>query len=135
MDGMWIQAWEFLLTVGVGLVLAVIFHFHQNSIKHFPVRGVWLWLLDLGVWLVVIPLVFAGLLAINQGEVRFHVFLALLTGGGLYVVYLKPKLNRSIELAALYSVKSIRAVLSALLFPWRLFKSRTGNPPGAGDDE
>lgn len=132
---MWIQAWEFLLTVGVGLILAVIFHFHQNIIRHFPVRGVWLWLFDLGVWLVVIPLVFAGLLAINQGEVRFHVFLALLTGGGLYVVYLRPKLNHSMELAALYTVKSIRAVLSVLLIPWRLLKSRTDNPPGAGDDE
>jgi len=132
---MWIQAWEFLLTVGVGLILAVILHFHQNSIKHFPIRGMWLWLFDLGVWLVVIPLVFAGLLVINQGEVRFHVFLALLTGGGLYMVYLRPRLNRPVELAALYAAKSIRAILSVLVFPWRFFKSGTRNPPGAGDDE
>lgn len=106
---MWIQAWEFLLTVGIGLALAGIFHFHQNVTRQFPIRGVWMWLFDLGVWLVVIPLVFASLLIINQGEVRFYVFLALITGGGLYIVYLRSRFNRPVGLAAFYAAKSVRA--------------------------
>lgn len=131
---MWIQAWEFLLTVGIGLVLAGIFHFHQKNVKHFSIKGVWLWLFDLGVWLVVIPLVFAGLLIINQGEVRFYVLLALLIGGGLYMVYLRPILNRPVEVAALYTVRSIRVVFSVLAIPWRLFKARFKTSPPPGDD-
>ena len=127
---MWIQAWEFILTVGIGLILAGILHFHQNSIKHFPIRGVWLWLLDLGIWLVVIPLVFAGLLIINQGEVRFYVILAMLTGGGLYLVYVKPRLNRPVEIAAFFAARAVQAVLSVMMFPWRLIKSLSkGAPP------
>ncbi|MGI6550927.1 MAG: spore cortex biosynthesis protein YabQ [Syntrophomonadales bacterium] len=132
---MWIQAWEFLLTVGIGLALAGIFHFHQNITKQFPLRGVWMWLFDLGVWLVVIPLVFASLLIINQGEVRFYVFLALITGGGLYIVYLKSRLNRPVGLAAFYAAKSVQAVLSVLSLPWRLIKSRAKNPVPPGDEQ
>ena len=128
---MWIQAWEFLLTAAIGLIVAGLFHFHQNNIKHFPIQGIWLWVFDLCVWLVVIPLVFAGLLLINQGEVRFHTFLALFLGGVLYMAYLKPLLHRPVELASLFTVKSFRAVLSLLVIPWRFFKS--GSPPGDGE--
>ena len=129
---MWIQAWEFILTVGVGLVLAGVLHFYQNSIKHLLAEGCWLWVLDFGVWLLIIPLVFAGLLVINQGEVRFYVILALVTGGGLYLIYLKPRFDRPVRVAAWYVMQSLRAALSALFFPWRLIKSRRSRPPEEG---
>ncbi len=128
---MWIQAWDFLLTAVIGIVVACIFHFHQCNVKQFPIQGIWLFVFDLCVWLLVIPLVFAGLLLINQGEVRFHTFLALVLGGVLYMTYLRPRLNRPVELASLYTVKTIRAVLSVLAIPWRFFKSSP--PPGDGE--
>ncbi len=92
-------------------------------------------MLDLGVWLVVIPLVFTGLLIINQGEVRFYVFLALLTGGGLYMIYLKPPLSRPVGWAAFYTAKSVSAVLSVLSLPWRLIKSRSKTPSPPEDEQ
>jgi len=128
---MWSQAWEFLLTAAIGLIVAGVFHFHQNNIKHFPIRGVWLWVFDLCVWLVVIPLVFAGLLLINQGEVRFRTFLALFLGGILYMAYLKPLLSRPVEMASSYTAKSVRSVLCVLAIPRRCFKSRP--PPEDGE--
>jgi spore cortex biosynthesis protein YabQ len=132
---MLIQVREFLLTVGIGLILAGIFHFHQKCVKHFPIRGILLWLFDLGVWLVVVPLVFAGLLIINQGEVRFYVLLALLVGAGLYMVYVRPKFNRPIEVAAGYTVKTARFVFSAIAVSLRRLRFWTKTPPPPGDDE
>ncbi len=115
-------------------MLAAIFHFHQKIIKQFPIRGFWLWLCDLGVWLVAIPLVFVGLLIINEGEVRFYVLLALLTGGGLYMLYVKPIVNRFVGIAASYTAKTIRAIFSFLTAPWRLFKARFKTSPPPGND-
>jgi len=133
---MWIQVQEFFFAVLIGLALAVILHFHQMNVKHLPRRNFWLWLLDLMVWLLVIPLVFAGLLIINQGEVRYYVLLALAVGGILYLVYLKPRLERPLASAAAVTAGIARSAWSVMARPWRLIRARLNPPiPPEGEDQ
>jgi spore cortex biosynthesis protein YabQ len=133
--GLWGQVWEFILITGVGIFLAVIFHFHQRMIVNTSLKGWLLWVIDFILWLASAFLVFLCLLAINKGDMRFYVILALITGGLLYGIYWKPKTNRHINNWAYKSATISRRIARKALSPLVRLKSFFRLKPGIDDEE
>lgn|GEM_PF-1607420 len=124
----WEQAQQFLLTVAMGLFLAPVFHFHQKNVNSFPIKGIWLRILDLAIWLAAIPLVFWVLLRTNQGEIRFFLFLGLLTGAGLYFAFIASRSNYYLESMSYQIGKVVRKTGLFLSVPRRWVTNRFSPP-------
>ncbi|NLB18557.1 MAG: hypothetical protein GX825_07515 [Syntrophomonadaceae bacterium] len=117
----------------MGLLLAPVFHFHQKNVRNFPIKGIWLRILDLAIWLAAIPLVFWVLLRTNQGEVRFYLFLGLLVGAGLYFFYLASRFNYSLESMSVLVGKAVCRMGLLLSVPkrWLINRFTPPSPPPA----
>jgi len=78
------QLQAFGLTLILGLISGVIFHYYQLFIRQARVGRYSLYLMDLFLWLLIIIMVFGAMIWINQGEIRFYILIALLSGILLY---------------------------------------------------
>lgn len=78
------QVQLFILIMVTGMGMAAGFDFYRVVRNILRLKLILTSVLDLVYWLVATFVVFAVLLAGNWGEVRFYVFIALLTGAGLY---------------------------------------------------
>lgn len=88
------QIQSFTLTLVLGLITGIIFHYYQLFIRQARVGMYILYTMDLVLWLLIIALVFWAMVCINQGEVRFYVLVALLIGILLYFRVLSGRLDR-----------------------------------------
>lgn len=85
------QIQAFGLTLVLGLITGVIFHYYQLFIRQARVGRLSLYFLDMVLWIFIIALVFWAIICINQGEVRFYVLIAWLTG---ILVYFRTLSNK-----------------------------------------
>lgn len=131
-----VQVVEFVLTALLGMLSTAVLHFHQQILKYSRLQGVLLWVWDLVVWIFLIILVFASLLLINQGNMRFYILLALFTGGIVYLVFLKPYLTRSINRLARVVVMLVTRAITVIMYPFlRLAFLLRRRPPNGGEPE
>lgn len=96
------QICAFLLTLLTGIMLGIIIHFYQLTVRKSRLRKFFLIAMDFSLWLLLIALIFFGLVLINLGELRVYVFIALLLGVLIYYRYGARHLHR--PLAALAGV-------------------------------
>jgi len=114
------QIINFLVTVGLGLVMGSVFDFYYVLRCFFRPRKIFVHISDLFIWLFMIALVFVTLVYVNWGEMRFYVFLGLIFGMFIYYLLLSRYMKIfyvhmiKITLKILYIVKSI------ILFPFKL---------------
>ncbi|SMD04592.1 spore cortex biosynthesis protein YabQ [Sporomusa malonica] len=105
------QVSTFLLIAATGILLGVLFDTYR------VLRGVFRppWLItsvaDLLYWLVAAGIAFLALILGNWGELRFYVFIAMISGVAVYY-----------RLASRYVVKLIMALLKLLASSWRSAK-------------
>lgn len=78
------QIQAFSLTLILGLITGVIFHYYQLFIRQARVGSVSLYIMDLVLWIFILALVFWAMICINQGEIRFYVLIAWLVGITIY---------------------------------------------------
>jgi spore cortex biosynthesis protein YabQ len=78
------QVVSFLITIVTGAVLGVLFDCYRVLRSTFRTNGRMTSLTDLLYWLVATIVVFLALVASNWGELRFYVFLGILSGVWLY---------------------------------------------------
>jgi len=88
------QIQSFTLTLVLGLITGVIFHYYQLFIRQARVGRFLLYVMDLILWVMIIALVFWAMICINQGEVRLYVLTALLIGILLYFRILSGRFDR-----------------------------------------
>lgn len=112
------QLEPFVLTLLVGLIAGLVFQFYQCSISLSSWRRWVLYLFDFLVWLVILLLVFALLLFINQGEIRLYILLALFTGIFVYFRKIAPGIQPYMREAARMNGRLLRAVGKKLAIPW-----------------
>lgn len=91
--GLLAQIEAFFLTFIVGMLAGLIFHYYQTTIRSLRVGRIVLYLMDFILWIMLIIIIAAALLVINQGEMRVYVFLALITGGAVYYLSLARRLQ------------------------------------------
>lgn len=78
------QIQSFLLTLLVGMVLGVVIHYYQITIRKGRLKKHLLYALDFFLWITLMALIFVCLVLINLGEMRVYVFIALLGGALAY---------------------------------------------------
>lgn len=84
MLGLLAQIKTFFLTLLLGILSGIIFHYYQLTIRALQARKYALYLLDVCFWLLMILLISLGMLLINQGELRIYIFIVLLAGSLIY---------------------------------------------------
>lgn len=89
-----VQIQAFLLTLVLGIIAGLIFHYYQLTIKSLRVGKYPLYAMDIILWIIMIVIIAAALLIINQGEMRVYVFIALLAGGLVYYKWLSQHIKQ-----------------------------------------
>lgn len=141
MTGLIAQVEAFALTLLLGMLAAVLIHYYQLSIRVMNIGRYTLYLLDILFWIMMLILIFAGILAINQGELRIYVFIGLVLGALVYLRCLAPRTSKAIHSAALHTARNISRLSAAIKIPllflhtrWQLFKQSKKKPPPSREE-
>lgn len=99
--------------VGAGLFLGASFDTYSRLRKESAYR--WLRTIeDIFFWMLNGFFVFIWLKSVNEGEVRFYIFLAILLGFSIYKVFVQHTFKRVLEVAIYYVVKTYEVVTKLL---------------------
>lgn len=101
------QVQTFVITILTGILLGVLFDCYRVLRGAFKPKALMTWLADLLYWLVATAVVFVALVFSNWGELRFYVFMGILSGLGLYYNWL------SLYIIRLFS-NSVRLLIAGL---------------------
>ena len=99
------QVLTFVITITTGILLGVLFDFYRVLRGTFNPKVLVTWVTDLLYWLVATAVVFIALVFSNWGELRFYVFIGILSGLGLYYNWL------SLNVIRLFS-KTIKLIIA-----------------------
>lgn len=122
MLGLLAQIKTFLLTLLLGIIAGIIFHYYQLTIRALRARKYSLYLLDLFIWLLMILLISGGMLFINQGEFRIYIFLVLIAGGFIYFKLMAGIMNSPLGGLARSSAFILRAISHIFFKPFEWIK-------------
>jgi len=137
LSGILLQLKSFILTLIMGILAGLIFHFYQVTIRRAGIGRILLYMLDFFLWLIMICLVFLSLLLINQGEMRVYVFIALLLGILIYIRVFASRLEDFMSRIArvlLFLLSNLHKRLKNFLYIIKkrlmvMSKKRNGDPP------
>ncbi|WP_378955339.1 spore cortex biosynthesis protein YabQ [Pelosinus sp. sgz500959] len=82
------QVLTFVMTILTGILLGGLFDCYRVLRRTFEPRVFMTWFTDLLYWLVATAVMFISLVLSNWGELRFYVFMGVLSGLGLYYHWL-----------------------------------------------
>jgi len=139
--GLFAQIQAFLLTFFLGAIAGLIFHYYQSTIRSLRIGRYLLYLMDFILWIIMIVIIGAALLVINQGEMRVYVFIALISGGGLYYKCLSQRLHQPVYIlgkSTAYVMKLISACIAkpfVAAFTWLKVQYRKRQKPPPPNDE
>jgi spore cortex biosynthesis protein YabQ len=103
-----------LSMIGMGSLFGALFDTYQRFLDR-PKRKVWIvFINDMLFWMIQALLIFYALFLVNNGELRFYIFIALLCGFAAYQSLLKTFYLRLLEFL-------IRTVISVAQFIKRTF--------------
>ena len=97
------QLYTFLLLAAVGAGLGFLFDCYRVTRNFLRLRWAATAISDFLYWLLAAIVVFLALLEGNWGEIRFYVFLALLSGAGVYF-----------QFVSVYAAALVRKVLKSI---------------------
>ncbi|MGR6837176.1 spore cortex biosynthesis protein YabQ [Syntrophomonas erecta] len=137
MPGLFYQVESFILTMVLGIVTGTIFHLYQSIVRRARIGRGPLYFMDFLLWLLMIVVVFAAMLFINQGEMRVYVLIALLTGIIMYHYYFANRFDNSMKTIADRFIKGLAFVVRGVIRPVKRlrlsirlwFKGRKEPPP------
>lgn len=121
------QIQAFLLTSVLGIIAGLLFHYYQLTIRSLRVGKYPLYAMDVVVWIIMLIVIAAALLIINQGEMRVYVFLALLAGGLVYYKCLAQHVQQPLNVLGRATAFMLKAVYANLTRPmvWVIIWLRT----------
>ncbi len=123
MLGLLAQIKTFLLTLLLGIIAGIIFHYYQLTIRALRARKYSLYLLGpLFLCLLMILLISGGMLLINQGELRIFIFLVLIAGGFMYFKLMAGITNRPLSGLAKSSARILQMIGNMLVKPCQWMK-------------
>jgi len=108
------QIQSFLLTLVLGVVAGMVFQFYQLLVRGARLGKYALYIMDFFLWMLMILLIFAAMLFINQGEMRVYVLIALVVGIILYHRYLGQVMEEPVSQAARLTI-GIASFLTGLI--------------------
>jgi len=131
------QIQSFVLTLVLGVVAGMVFQFYQLLVRSARLGKYSLYIMDFVLWLLMILLIFAAMLFINQGEMRVYVLVALVAGIIIYHRYLGPAMEGPVGRAAQLTITTVSFLTGLVMRPGRalagwlkgLIKRGQGPPP------
>ena len=115
--GLLAQIEAFFLTFIVGMLAGLIFHYYQTTIRSLRVGRILLYLMDFILWIIMIFIIAAALLLINQDEMRVYVFLALISGGAVYYASLAQRLQPPVYFLGKSTAYALRKIYNWTVGP------------------
>lgn len=112
------QFYAFLITVLAGIAIGVIFDFYRVIRGLARPRKVFTYLGDLVFWVISTMVIFFLLLVGNWGEIRFYVFVGILTGIGLYLRCLSRYFIKTFGLLFFIVRKALMFIAKVLSMAW-----------------
>lgn len=114
MSGLFAQVQAFVLTLLLGVIAGLAFHFYQLTIKNARIGKYALYICDFVIWLIMFGLVFLSMLLINQGEMRVYVLIALFIGAFVYFRVLANRFSFPLSRLAKGTLWTIGAMATAI---------------------
>ncbi len=105
------QVFTFLMTIVTGMLLGGLFDCYRVLRRTFKPKAFMTWLADLLYWLVATVVMFIALVFSNWGELRFYVFIGVLSGLGVYYRWL-----------SLYAIRFFLGGISLIIALLKLLK-------------
>ena len=114
------QLSTFLTTIATGITLGIVFDCYRVLRGTYRSKVLVTWVTDLLYWLIATIIVFIALVISNWGELRFYVFLGIISGVGLYYRLL------SLYVIRLFSatIKLIKGIVTLIRKSFILFVIR-----------
>lgn len=141
MSDLFIQIETFFLTLILGILTGLIFHYYQLTIVKARVGKYPLYILDFFLWIIMICLVFFTLLWINQGEMRVYVLIALLSGILIYYHYFSSRFKKFVDTSASLTISFFKKGADLIIWPFKWVYnqvksaiSKKNTPPPNEDD-
>lgn len=143
MSELLLQIQSFVLTAVLGVVAGMVFQFYQLLVRRARVGKYSLYVMDFFLWMLMILLIFAAMLFINQGEMRVYVLIALVVGIIIYHHYLGPTMEGPISTLAQLTITAVsflfgiikRPVLALSNWLKGLIKRGKGPPPSDKEED
>lgn len=141
MSDLLIQIQAFFLTLVLGILTGLIFHYYQLTIVKARVGKYPLYMLDFFLWIIMICLVFFCMLWINQGEMRVYVLIALVSGILIYYYYFSSRFKKLVETSANLTISIIRNIFNIIkkpivwLFNWAKAAIKKKDTPPPDEDD
>ncbi len=118
----------FIYTIGVGLVIGLIFDLYRILRWVLNPRKVLTILGDALIWCILTGIVFFLLLMSNWGEIRFYVFIGMAAGVAFYIKFLSCRIIFLLKHLANILHKPFGLFFRIIALPWRFLKILLGFP-------
>lgn len=105
------QVLTFVMTIVTGILLGILFDCYRVLRGTFNPKTLMTWFTDLLYWLVATAVVFIALVVSNWGELRFYVFMGILSGVGVYYRWL-----------SLYAIRLLSSIVRLIIATLGLMK-------------
>lgn len=135
------QIQSFVLTAVLGVVAGMVFQFYQLLVRRARLGKYSLYVMDFFLWMLMILLIFAAMLFINQGEMRVYVLIALVMGIIIYHHYLGPTMEGPVSTLAQLTISAFSFLIGIIKRPVLALGSRLrgltkwGKGPPPSDEE
>jgi spore cortex biosynthesis protein YabQ len=107
-----------------GIVTGFLLHYYQTLLRKGKIKRLSLYVLDISLWLFLLPAIFFVLLIINFAEIRLYIFLALLSGILAYFYFLSAWLSKVVAAWASLTIRCLRIIIALLTWPQRYIVQR-----------
>jgi spore cortex biosynthesis protein YabQ len=116
------QLVNFLVTVGLGVVIGLLFDLYYSIRKIIKPSRVIVHIGDLLIWVVITILVFIILLLTNWADVRFYVFIGIALGLLIYYLVFSNHVKKIYDTLLKLILRLLNMLQFILLFPFRILR-------------
>ena len=111
-----VQFYTMVAMVAMGVWLGIAMDTYSRFLHPDRSKSLWLYANDIVFWLLQGLIIFYVLYLVNEGELRFYVFLAILCGYAAYRSLFQPLYRRLLERIILITIAIIRFVKSLFIY-------------------
>ena len=111
------QAYLFLIFILNGLLIGIVFDVFRILRRSFKTPNVVTYLEDILFWIISVSIVLYSLFIFNNGEIRGYIFIGILFGIALYMLFFSKTIIKIFVKIILFCKKIIYSLFKIIIFP------------------
>lgn len=111
------QAILFIIFLLNGIIIAFLFDIFRILRKSFKTSDIVTYIEDILFWILTGLIIIYSIFTFNNGEIRFFMFIAILIGSILYLLYLSSYVIKINVTILLFVKKIVLKIFSIIIFP------------------